>query len=197
MNRLHMDTVKGQARDEPHQKIQPLRESLEELIVLWDDRPNQDNETAPHFSGGSSTSPTADVNSPPDIMYSSSSDSDDSRSRPSSPRTTNVFLEHFLRPRGSCGRGREMASKSVESMTAMVEERDRRIKSLERIIHYDTQIFTKVKYAIEYDKMAMEMNDAEQKRSSHKQNEVLEPNYISSNDYEIEFPKAEAGTFRP
>jgi hypothetical protein len=33
-----------------------------------------------------------------------------------------------------------MASKSVESMTAMVEERDRRIKSLERIIHYDTQI---------------------------------------------------------
>lgn len=134
MNRLHMDTVKGQARDEPHQKIQPLRESLEELIVLWDDQ------TAPHFSGGSSTSPTADANSPPDMMYSSSSDSDDSRSRPSSPRTTNVFLEHCLRPRGSCGRGREMASKSVESMTAMVEERDRRIKSLERIIHYDTQI---------------------------------------------------------
>jgi hypothetical protein len=54
-----------------------------------------------------------------------------------------------------------------------------------------------VKYAIEYDKMAMEMNDAEQKRSSHKQNELLEPNYISSKDYEIEFPKAEAGTFRP
>ena len=45
MNRLHiMDTVKGQARDEAHQKIQPLCESLEELIVLWDDRPNQDND---------------------------------------------------------------------------------------------------------------------------------------------------------
>jgi hypothetical protein len=39
-----MDTVQGQARDEAHQKIQPLRESLEELIVLWGDRPNQDND---------------------------------------------------------------------------------------------------------------------------------------------------------
>ena len=80
-------------------------------------------------------------------------------------------------------------------MTAKVEERDRRIKLLERIIHYDTQIFTKMKYAIRYDKMATKMNDAEQKRSSHKQNKVLEPYYISSKDYEIEFPKEVAGTF--
>ena len=112
MNHLHLDAVKGQARDEAHQMIQHLREYLEELIVLWDDRPNQDNETAPHFSGGSSAFPTADVNSLPDIMYSSLSDSDDSRSRQSSPQTTNVFLEYFLRPHGSCGR--ETASKSVE-----------------------------------------------------------------------------------
>ena len=75
-------------------------------------------------------------------------------------------------------------------MTAKVEERDRRIKLLERIIHYDTQIFTKVKYAIRYDKMATKMNDAEQKRSSHKQNKVLEPYYISSKDYEIEYFKS-------
>ena len=178
MNHLHLDAVKGQARDEAHQKIQPLRESLEELIVLWDDRPNQDNETAPHFSGGSSAFPTADVNSLSDIMYSSSSDSDDSRSHPSLPRTTNTFRENFLWPCGSCGR--DMASKLVKSMRAMVEERDRRIKLLEKIIHYDTQIFTKVKHTIEYNKMVTEMNEAEQKWSLHKQNEVLESNYISS-----------------
>ncbi len=48
----------------------------------------------------------------------------------------------------------------------------------------------------EYNEMAMEMNDTEQKLSSHKPNEVLQPNFISSKDYEIEFSKAEAGTFQ-
>jgi len=166
-------TTQGQASKDdyskPHKKSESLHQSLEELIFLWEQQltnrtsenkmPLQSKGSASAIDGDTCYSTDIGIDGPPDLIYTTSSDSDETRNPPSgldyttssdsdeirnppsSPRTT--VLANFLQPFSSSGR-KLFESQSPDSETTN-EERDEKIVSLEGVISSDTEIIKKMK----------------------------------------------------
>lgn len=165
---------KGKSND-PAIQSESLRNSLRDLIVLWEQRlsdnrsaikkisttaqPNKDN---PATAADGNARHSTDVDAPPAMVWESddevSAASTDATPNSPSPRWTSGLIENLLHPFGSHGREMESFAES-EVLERMIEERDLKIDSLEAVISSDTGIIGKMKDTIE--RLVREREDAE------------------------------------
>lgn len=139
---------------EPDDKPESLYHSLDDLIVLWEERLSKggsDNEiisqpkkSSVDFHGD--TRHSTDIDDPPAIVSTASSDSDETRDGPPSP-SHNIFT--MFQPFVSPGREPGSAVTQLQESKRMIEERDQKIESLEAVIHSDIEIIKKMKSTIE------------------------------------------------
>ena len=137
-----------------------------------------------------------DIPTIPDLVYVTSTDSEDTRDQPpsssiddeyrnpvssprvSSPRATNVFLELLTPPGRESGR----PETKWQVLQQKIDERDQKIESLESAINSDTDIFQKMKGTLE--KMVHERNEMKSNTDTLKAQ-------LSSQENVIEFLKTE------
>lgn len=143
---------------------------LDELKVLWEKR--SASLTRPQLEKGVSASaihdafrrPTSD-DVPPDLFYTSSTDSDETRDAPpTSPSPRINLLEHLPNPFGSPRSVFEPVLGQSDVNEGTAEERDQKIQYLEAVIGSDAEIIRKMKDTIE--KMIQEKKAVEPKKSS-------------------------------
>jgi len=173
------------------------RQSLEDLIMMWDERLAKSTARGGRLRERDEVlQHKKDIPTIPDLVYVTSTDSEDTRDQPpsssiddecrspvssprvSSPRATNVFLELLTPPGRESGR----PETKWQVLQQKIDERDQKIESLESVINSDTDIFQKMKGTLE--KMVHERNEMKSNTDTLKAQ-------LSSQENVIEFLKTE------
>jgi len=142
---------------------------LDELRGLW--AKHSGSFTRPQLEKGVSASaihdafrwPTSD-DAPPDIFYTSSTDSDETRDAPPSPSQRSSLFEHLPNPFGSPRSVVMPLLGQSDENEGTAGERDQKIQYLEAVIGSDTEIIRKMKDTI--DKMIQEKKASVEPESS-------------------------------